>query len=354
MRRTRKLIASLTASSVIASTLIATPVAAQRVEIGNAATVVGEVEISNAQITDPRPIVRRERVAWGDLIETKRRSQLQILLLDRSTFGVGARSSLRIDSFVYDPDEGRSLFATFIRGALRYFSGSQDGENSADIQTPSGRIGIRGTALDLMVGNRAKNIGRDEAAVGNVRSNDDEATLVILRGPGAATAGGLTPGIVEVEAAGVTVILDRPGLAAFIPRNGAPPIGPFPISNEGLTRVQERLAPEVARAADSGGGLLETLIPVAVGAVALGLILSSGDGDDGVSGQPTADTGPNREPPPVDPKQPDGPYDGNDGPYVGNDGPDRGSGDTNESGYAEEPFYPDEGGYAEDPNGETY
>ena len=88
----------------------------------------------------------------------------------------------------------------------------------------------------------------------------------------------------------MTVVLDRPGLAAYIPRNGAPPIGPFFISNGGLAKVQDELAPEVARAAD-GGGLLDTLIPVAAGvagAVALGAILS-GDGDDGGDGrqQPT-------------------------------------------------------------------
>ena len=57
-------------------------------------------------------------------------------------------------------------------------------------------------------------------------------------------------------------MLDRPGLAAYIPRNGAPPIGPFFISNQGLAKVQDELAPEVARAAD-GNGLLETLLPIA-------------------------------------------------------------------------------------------
>jgi len=286
MKNIRPFVAGLAATSMLASSLLATPVAAQRVEVGNAASVVGDVELSNDQIRRPRQVERRDRIAWGDLIETGRRSQMQILLLDRSNFGIGARSSMRIDRFVYDPEEGRSLFATFVKGALRFFSGRQDERNNAEIQTPAGRIGIRGTALDVLVGERAEDIAEDEDFVGRVRSDDDEATLVVLRGPGAQTAGGLTTGLVDVEGAGVTVTLDEPGLAAYIPYNGAAPIGPFRISNSGLSAIQDRLAPSVARAADSGGSFLDTLLPLAIGAAVVGgIILLDGDDDN--------DAGPN-------------------------------------------------------------
>ena len=297
MRRPASPFESLAAGVVLASTLLASPAAAQRVEVGNAATVVGEVRMSNAAITSPRRIERRQRLAWGDLIDTAKKSQLQILLLDRSTFGIGASSRVRIDRFVYDPNEGRSVVATFFKGALRFFSGRQEGENRADIETPAGRIGIRGTALDMLVGEEAEDIAEDEEFVddADVDSDDDEATLVILRGPGPGTAGGLAVGWAEVEAAGVRVVLDQPGLAAYIPRNGAPPIGPFFLSNGGLAKVQDELAPEVARAAD-GNGLLGALIPAAIGAVALGVILSS-DGDDNRTSQtpPTQGRGDNRD-----------------------------------------------------------
>lgn len=279
MRNPHRLFATLAAGSILASTLIVAPAAAQQIQVGTAATVVGKVEMRNAVIPKARKIERRQRIAWGDLIDTGKRSQLQILLLDRSTFGIGARSQLRIDRFVYDPNEGRSFFATFFKGAMRFFSGRQDGANSGDIETPAGRIGIRGTAVDLLVGEEAEEIAEDEDFVGSVKSDDDEATLVILRGPGAGTAGGLTPGLVDVTGAGKTVVLDQPGLAAYIPRAGAQPIGPFFISDKGLAEVQDELAPEVARAAD-GGGLLGKLIPAAVGAVALGVLLSGGDDDD--------------------------------------------------------------------------
>jgi hypothetical protein len=280
MRRPGHLAASLAVSAILASAFPA-PAAAQRVEVGNAATVVGDVKMSNSAIRTPRAIQRRQHLAWGDRIDTGKKSQLQILLLDRSTFGIGASSRVQIDRFVYDPNAGRSVVATFFKGALRFFSGRQEGENSADITTPAGRIGIRGTALDLLVGEEAKEIATDEDFVDDTRgvdSKEDEATLVILRGPGAGTAGGLAVGVAEVEAAGVRVVLDQPGHAAYIPRNGAPPIGPFFISNKGLAKVQDELAPEVARASD-GNGLLGALVPAAIGAVALGVLLSTGDDD---------------------------------------------------------------------------
>jgi hypothetical protein len=272
----------LACSTIIAGTLLATPAAAQRVEVGTAASVVGEVRMATTPSANPRPIQRRQRIAWGDRIETGRESQLQILLLDRSTFSLGARARVTIDEYVYDPNAGRSLLATLTRGALRFFSGETNADNSADVTTPSGRIGIRGTAIDMLVGERAQGIGRDEPAVGPGGINEDEATLVVLRGPGANTRGGLTQGRATVTAAGVTVELTRPGQAAFIPRNGAPPVGPFQITDPGLARLQARMLPVVAEAR-GGDGLLDTLIPVAVGAAVVvgAAVLLDGNGDNG-------------------------------------------------------------------------
>lgn len=258
-----------------------TPTAQAQV-VGTAASVVGEVNLTNATITRPQRVALNRRMAWGDQVRTGHSAQMQILLLDRTTFGIGPRSTLRIDRYVYDPNASRSLAATLLEGALRFLSGRQAGGNSADIDTPSGRIGIRGTALDMLVGEHARAIARNEPAVGGGNNaSDREATLVVLRGPGTATAGGLTPGLAEVTAAGVTVRLDRPGMAAFIPRNGAPPIGPFAISDAGLGRVIDRVSATVERAND--GSLLGDILPVAAGVAAVvGVaVLTGGEGDSG-------------------------------------------------------------------------
>lgn len=270
--------AFLAAFSLVVSPLATAPLSAQRTQVGSASSVVGSVTMKVNNAGKARKVVRKTRFAWGDMVTTGKKSQLQIMLLDRTTLGVGARSQLRIDRVVYDPSEGRSFFGTLVKGALRFFSG-RSGSNSGEVRTPAGRIGIRGTAVDMLVGKEAEDIAKKEEAVGRVRSDKDEATLVVLRGPGVGTEGDLARGIVDVEGAGVTVTLDQPGFAAYIPFNGAAPIGPFRISNAGLAKVQDQMAPEVARAA-KGGGLLRTLLPVAAGigaAVVLGTILSGGD-----------------------------------------------------------------------------
>lgn len=303
-RPASQFVSIMAVAAMALSPIAATSAAAQqRTEVGNAASVVGNVTMQPNGTGDANVVARKQRFAWGDVITTAKKSQLQILLLDRSTYGVGARTQLRIDRFVYDPNEGRSSIITFIKGALRFFSGRNDGNNSGEVNTPAGRIGIRGTAVDMLVGRNAEKIAEKEEFVGKVDSNKNEATFVVLRGPGAQTLGGLTPGVVDVEGAGVTVTLNQPGLAAYIPRAGAAPIGPFRISNKGLSRVQDQHAPEVARA--NSGSFLNTLIPAALGAVALGVLISEldGGGDDD-TGATSVDPNGNTSTDPYDPNNP--------------------------------------------------
>lgn len=293
MRTPNRLVAGLVATSVLTSNLVAVPALAQRTEVGAASVVVGDVEFREQQDARARQLERRDRIAWGNYIASASNSQAQILLLDRSTFSIGERTRLRIDEYVYDPAEGRSAIVSVLRGAVRFFSGSNEGNNTAEVNAPAARIGIRGTAIDILAGEVAEEIGEDEPFVENtrnVRSDEDEATLVVLRGPGAQTAGGLTLGLAEVTSGGVTVTLDEPGLAAYVPRAGAAPIGPFRISNAGLGNIQNELQPRVARASGGGGGgILGALIPIVAGAVVLGVLLSDDD-DDGGTTNPTAGT----------------------------------------------------------------
>jgi len=266
--------------SCVALSVLVSPVAAQqRVEIGNAASVAGDVTLASNQTPRPIKVERRQRIAWGDLIETGRHAQMQILLLDRSNFGIGQKSRIRIDRFVYDPNKERSVFATLIKGALRFFSGEETGKRSGEIATPSGRIGIRGTAVDVIVGERARDIAEKEPIGGRVRSSKDEATLAVLRGPGSTARAGIAPGRVEVTGADVTVVLDQPGLAAYIPRKGAAPIGPFRISDKGLYRVQDEIAPRWARSFK--GGIPGKAIAGAAAAAVIGGILLGNRGRDG-------------------------------------------------------------------------
>ena len=281
MKHARPRITAIAIAGLLASTTATIPLAAQeRVEVGSAASVAGNVTVDNDLLRRPVDVEPGRRIAWGDLIRTRKNSQMQILLLDRSSFGIGQRSRVRIDRFIYNPNEGRALFASFIKGALRFFSGSYEGKNSAEVSTPAGRIGIRGTAIDMLVGEKAEDIAEDEEFVGRVRSDDDEATLVVLRGPGSNTLAGLNPGLAEVTGADATVVLDEPGLAAYIPREGTAPIGPFRISNSGLARVQDQISPRWARSLRDGGIPDEVLIGTAAVGILSIILGTSSDGDD--------------------------------------------------------------------------
>ncbi len=251
------------------------PAASAPVQVGIAATVVGDVRMSNATTKKAVKISRRQRLAWGDALSTRKKSKLQILLLDRSSLTIGSNAQLTINRFVYDPGKERSLTATVSKGAFRFMSGRKSKKSSASVSSSVGTIGIRGTALDGVVGKDAVEIARKEPFLDGVKSDKDSAMLVVLRGPGANRSGDLDVGLAEVSAAGKTVTLDQPILAAYIPRPGAQPIGPFRLSASGLSKLQDQLAPKVAGAEKSG--LLKALIPAAIIGVGVGLLLPGGD-----------------------------------------------------------------------------
>ena len=240
--------------------------------IGVAASVVKDVRLSNAGSTKPRAVVLRQRIALADLIQTGKASQLQLLLLDRSTFSIGANATLRIDRFVYDPARGRSSGASVARGAFRFMSGQPNRANNTTVSSPVATIGIRGTVLEGVVGEGAAEIAKGEIReVKQAKADKRTATLVVLRGPGQRTEAGADVGAASVSSGGVTVELTEPMQAAFVPREGAAPIGPFRISPAGLVLLEGQIFP--VRASGGGGvlgGLLKVLPAVLPGFIGSG------------------------------------------------------------------------------------
>lgn len=216
--------------------------------IGINAAVLNNVRIRPGGTSVARAAVVRQRVALADEVQTGGKSQLQVLLLDKSVFTVGANSRLTIDRFVYDPGRSaRAVGASVVKGAFRFMSGRPDAKGRSSIRTPVATIGIRGTILDGVVGEEAVRIAAGERAIGpDVRSDPATASLIILRGPGRGAQGRVQPGIIDITAAGRTVTIDRPMRAVYVPRPGAAPIGPFIISPEGLREVQALIFPSLA------------------------------------------------------------------------------------------------------------
>ena len=252
MSRTSFGSAGRVAAALAAASMTASPVLAQAGAVGVNAAIRNKVEIRSGR--QVKPAVLRARVLLNDEVRTGAASQLQILLLDRTTFTVGANARVAVDRFVYDPrSNSRSTGVSVTKGAFRFMSGRTAGRPSGpvSVRTPVATIGIRGTIFEGVVGEDAIRIASQEAAVGRkVKSNKSEASLIVLRGPGPRTQGDVRPGAIDVTAGGRMAVLDEPGLAVYAPRNGAPLIGPFRISAAGLQALQSLLR----TTAEPGGG----------------------------------------------------------------------------------------------------
>jgi hypothetical protein len=249
LKRAGRMVAAAAAASLVAS-----PLLAQANAVGVNAAIRNKVAIRSAATKKVRPAVLRERVILNDEVQTGAASQLQILLLDRTTFTVGANARVAVDRFVYDPARGsRTTGVSVARGAFRFMSGRRLGRaiGPATVRVPVGTIGIRGTIFEGVVGKDAIRIASGEAAVGRkVKAKESEASLIVLRGPGPRAQGDVVPGAIDVMGEDRTVTLDAPGLAVYAPRRGAPMIGPFRISTAGLMALQSLLR----TTAEPGGG----------------------------------------------------------------------------------------------------
>lgn len=242
------------AVAVAAASLVGSPLLAQANAVGVNAAIRNKVVIRGAGTNQLRPAVLRQRVLLNDEVRTGPASQLQILLLDRTTFTVGASARVAVDRFVYNPAaNSRSTGVSVSRGAFRLMSGRTLRRPSGQlaVRTPVATIGVRGTIFEGVVGEDAIRIASREPAVGKkVKARKSEASLIVLRGPGPRAQGDVVPGSIDVTAGEQVVTLDGPGLAVYVPRRGAPPIGPFRISVAGLQALQLLLR----TTAEPGGG----------------------------------------------------------------------------------------------------
>jgi hypothetical protein len=265
------------AATLAAASLLASPVLAQANAVGVNAAIRNKVVIRSATTRQVRPAVLRQRVILNDEVRTGPASQLQILLLDRTTFTVGANARVAVDRFVYDPARNsRSTGVSVTKGAFRFMSGRtlRQPQGPVTVRTPVATIGIRGTIFEGVVGEDAIRIASREPGVGRkVKAKKEEASLIVLRGPGPATQGDTRPGAIDVTVGASVVTLDGPGLALYAPRVGAPPIGPFRISAAGLQALQSLLR----TTAEPGGGgkkksnkTRNTLLGVAGGVAVIG------------------------------------------------------------------------------------
>lgn len=186
-----------------------------------------------------RAAALRGQVRSGDVFVSGAQSQLQILLRDQSIFTIGSNARVTIDRFVIDTDRGAGgASASVARGAFRFVSG-RGGARAGAVRTPVSSIGVRGTVVEAVVGPDALFVLEGHPGLPPFAGSPDEATLIVLRGPGPRGSGLDTPGAIDITSGDSIVVVERPGQAMFAWAGGS--FGPFELSDEASARLSALL-----------------------------------------------------------------------------------------------------------------
>ena len=168
--------------------------------------LVGIVGAINGTVkTENRTLKAGDRIYLNETILADENSGTQILLLDQSTFTIGAESEVVMDTFIYDPEtnDGK-IVASVKQGSLKVISGliSKKNPDSLTVEVPEGTLGSRGTEFQTNV------------------SKGKTDTLLI--GPGKNNTLGLRPGAVLVGNNKGQTLLNKPYSIASMTKGKAP------------------------------------------------------------------------------------------------------------------------------------
>ena len=169
------------------------PVAAdaQQQQAGVAAAVRGRVEVAMTAGAVGREVKSGEAIFLDNAIKSGPDSGMQIMLLDQTTFTIGANSEITIDQFVFDPSTGTGKVAASVaEGVFRFVTGkvAQTNPNDMTIRLPTGNIGIRGTIA----------VGSVEPGAGGQPPKQE----VVLLGPGKGREGAARIGVFVCQCGG--------------------------------------------------------------------------------------------------------------------------------------------------------
>jgi hypothetical protein len=90
----------------------------------------------------------------NDILQTSADGRCGAILQDGTGIGLGPNTELKIDTFIYEPADGKfGLLLRLARGVLAYFSGgiSRLSPGSVTVETPVGVIGLRGTHMAVSI-----------------------------------------------------------------------------------------------------------------------------------------------------------------------------------------------------------
>ncbi len=145
--------------------------------------------------SSPQPKYKSDGIVFNELIETKRKSAVEIGFIDGTKLTIGAEASVQIDDFAFDDVTSSGKAAISLGGgAFRWVTGLMP-PDGVSIETPTATIAIRGTNLKLRV--RAN--GQTDVAL------EQGALHIVAKGNGA-TADLEAGQSARITAAGIEII----------------------------------------------------------------------------------------------------------------------------------------------------
>lgn len=127
----------------------------------------------------------KTRVHMNDVIATGPKGRIFILFIDNTQFTLSENSKLKVDKYVFDPQNANVNKGTFnvMQGAFKYTSGQLAKKKDPDvsINTPYGNIGVRGT---VVLGGRVKDAYGVHVQEGRVQVRNDAGAVVVDKGNG--------------------------------------------------------------------------------------------------------------------------------------------------------------------------
>ena len=171
--------------------------------IGQAVTI--EAQVSGTIAGKKASIALNDSVYLNEVVETDKESLARLKFRDDTLLFVGPRSTVKLDSFVYNPDDTASRLAVAAsKGAFRFISG-RSRHMAYEIRTPFGSLGVNGTVLGFVI-------------------TDGQMVAVLKQG-----AMRVCPHA-RLSAKARCIDVDKPDMAVVVSSTGA--VGPVPKSSD--------------------------------------------------------------------------------------------------------------------------
>jgi hypothetical protein len=141
----------------LAALLVCTAFAAEAADeapaddIGRSTFVANQVD-GQAGTAPAKHIAVNDGILFQEDVTTGDAAKTILQFRDGSTFEIGPNAVVRIDSFVFNPEESTSQKTLQVaRGVFRYVSGYAAGDQNTTITTPTGALAIRGSVASGIV-----------------------------------------------------------------------------------------------------------------------------------------------------------------------------------------------------------